>query len=108
MSALTPAAGATGGAIESLDPGAGESIASERAHSSRCVAVALSLLLCTPEREWRRGMATCWLSRARSAVWPEASDPTERVLLRRVDALVLSYLCLKCVLLSRPDALGHC
>ncbi|BGP42762.1 hypothetical protein JCM10450v2_006873 [Rhodotorula kratochvilovae] len=39
-------------------------------------------------------MATRWLSRARSAVWPEPSDPTERVLLRKVDALVLSYLCL--------------
>ncbi|GAA6032914.1 hypothetical protein JCM8097_000046 [Rhodosporidiobolus ruineniae] len=35
------------------------------------------------------------IQRARHAVWPEPADPTERRLLRKVDALVLSYLCLQ-------------
>uniref|UniRef100_A0A0K3CAX8 BY PROTMAP: gi/647400189/emb/CDR45454.1/ RHTO0S11e00386g1_1 [Rhodosporidium toruloides] n=1 Tax=Rhodotorula toruloides TaxID=5286 RepID=A0A0K3CAX8_RHOTO len=35
-----------------------------------------------------------WLSRTRSLVWPEPRDPLERSLLRKADALILSYLCL--------------
>ncbi|BGP10686.1 hypothetical protein JCM10049v2_006578 [Rhodotorula toruloides] len=35
-----------------------------------------------------------WLSRTRTLVWPEPKDPLERSLLRKADALILSYLCL--------------
>ncbi|BGO94508.1 hypothetical protein NBRC10512v2_006618 [Rhodotorula toruloides] len=35
-----------------------------------------------------------WLSRTRNLVWPEPKDPLERSLLRKADALILSYLCL--------------
>ncbi|BGP34674.1 hypothetical protein JCM10296v2_006496 [Rhodotorula toruloides] len=35
-----------------------------------------------------------WLSRTRNLVWPEPNDPLERSLVRKADALILSYLCL--------------
>ncbi|GAA5889064.1 hypothetical protein JCM6882_009732 [Rhodosporidiobolus microsporus] len=35
------------------------------------------------------------LARLRNAVWPEPADPAERRLLRKVDALILSFLCLQ-------------
>ncbi|GAA5865031.1 hypothetical protein JCM8547_007688 [Rhodosporidiobolus lusitaniae] len=35
------------------------------------------------------------LARLRHAIWPEPADPEERKLLRRADAMILSYLCLQ-------------